>query len=246
MTKLQQIQDATTRRAITGALEAARGSYEEIRAARDELNAMESRGVYAEGYVEEQRRARADGVRASVEARLEGARDGVASARSATEGKLDKMTAVKPDQLAAAHGALAPFFGDLRENPGQLLTAYEQSFDVPADRRAIEELVARALRVLPDDPERGVFELNWERLRDRLEDRLPFEQREPRLMLGELERTVEYLAAVEQATTHAIRTLVNPRERGNLTALTRASVYEEEMIGESPAEAHIPMIRGAA
>ena len=246
MTTLEQIKDTTARNAISGALEASRASYEEIRAARDELNAMESQGVYAENYVEEQRRARADRVRGIVEAKLNGAREKVGAARSAIEGKLERMTAVKPDELAAAHGALAPFFGDLRETPGQLLTAYEQSFDVPADRRAIEELAARALRVLPDDPQRGLFENNWERLLERLEDRLPLEQREIRDTLRELERVPEYLAAVEQATTYAIRALVNPRERGNLTALTRASVYEEELTGESAAERDIPMLRGAA
>ena len=246
MTTLEQIRDTTARNAISTALEASRASYEEIRTARDELNAMESAGVYAEGYVEDQRRQRADRVRQSVEARLEGARQKVGAARSTIEAKLDRMTAVKPDELAAAHGALAPFFGDLREDPRQLLTAYEQSFDVPADRRAIEELAQRALRVLPDTPGRGVFESDWERLRERLEDRLPLEHREGRATVAELGRCVEYLAAVEQATTHAIRTLVNPRERGNLTALTKASVYEEELTGESPAERDIPMLRGAA
>lgn len=246
MTTLEQIKDTTARNAISGALEASRASYEEIRIARNELNAMESGGVYAAGYVEEQREQRADRVRGIVEAKLGDARDRVSAARTTIEAKLHKMTAVKPDELAAAHGALAPFFGDLRENPGQLLTAYEQSFDVPADRRAIEELAERALRVLPDDPQRGLFESNWERLVERLEDRLPVEHREIRATVGELGRATEYLAAVEQATTYAIRGLVKPRQAGNLTALAKVSTYEEEMLGESPAEASIPMIRGAA
>ncbi len=246
MTRLEQMKDTTTRSAIGAALEASRASYEEIRIARDELNAMESGGVYAAGYVEEQREQRADRVRGIVEAKLNGARERVGAARSAIEGTLARMTAVKPDELAAAHATIAMFLGDLRENPEQLVTAYEQSFDVPADRKAIEELVARALRTLPDTPERGMFESKWTMLQKRLEDRLPAKEREPRAMLAELERAVEYLASVEQATTAAIRGLVNPRNGGNLTAYAKASVYEEELAGISPLEANIPMTQGAA
>lgn len=246
MTTLQELQDTTTRNAIGAALEAARASYEEIRIARDELNAMETGGVYAAGYIEEQRQQRADRVSLGVEARLNDARERVGAARASTEGKLASLTAVNPEALAAAHSTIAMFLGDLRENPGQLVTAYEQSFDAPADRRAIEELAARALRTLPDTPARGLFESNFERLRERLEDRLPPEQREPRIMLVELERAMEYLANVEQATTYAIRSLVNPRQAGNLTAFSKASVYEEDLAGESPIEAAIPMTRGAA
>lgn len=165
MTRLEEIQDAAARNAIGAALEAARVSYEEIKAARDDLNAMEARGVYTEGYVEEQRRRQAGAVRQSVEARLAGGRRGVEAARGPVEGKLQKLTAVKPEQLAAAHSAISMFLGDLRESPEQLLTAYEQSFDVPADRRAIEELAQRALRVLPT-PGRGIFEGRWEELQN--------------------------------------------------------------------------------
>jgi hypothetical protein len=54
------------------------------------------------------------------------------------EGKLEKLAAVESRQLAAAHGAISMVLKNLRESPEQLLAAYEQSFDVPADRRAIE------------------------------------------------------------------------------------------------------------
>jgi hypothetical protein len=246
MTTLEQIKDTTTRSAISGALEASRASYEEIRKARNELHAMESSGVYAEGYVEDQRRQRAERVRKGVEARLEGARDRVGAARSALASKFERMAGVKPEQVAAAQSSLAMFMGDLRENPEQLLTAYEQSFDAPADRKAIEAMVVQALRVLPDDPRRGLLEANFEKLRERLEDRLPVEQREIRPLIGELERALEYLAHVEQVTTSAIRGLVDPRQSGNLTAFAKASVYEEELTGASPMQDAIPMTSAAA
>ena len=241
MTTLQEIQDTTASTAIEAALEAARSCYAEIREARDDLNAMEKQGVYAEGHVEEQRRQRADAARESVEARLTGARRKVEAAEASVEGKLEKLTAVEPARLAAAHGAISMFLGDLRENPAQLLTAYEQSFDVPADRRAIEELAQRALRVLPDTQKRGLFKARWEEMQKRLEDRLPFDQRAPRAALNELARAFGYLASVEQATTAAIGALVNPRQRGKLTAYSFASVYERELIGEAAIESEIPM-----
>ncbi len=38
---------------------------------------------------------------------------------------------------------------------------------------------------------------------------------------------------MEQATTAAIRGLVDPRSRGNLTAYARARAFEEEAFGEA-------------
>lgn len=240
MTTLEEIQDNTTRNAIGAALEAARACYGEITRARDELNAMESQGVYAEGYIAEQREETAGQVRQVVEGHLDGARAKLDDACLTVTRKLDKLTKLDPDQLAAARGQVAMFLGDLREEPEQLLTAYEQSFDVPTDRRAIEELAERALRVLPDTPDRGMFESNWNRLRERLENRLPFEQRRPRAALGELEQAREYLASVEQAVIASIRALVNPRQTGNLTAYSRVYAYEKELTGEPAIEASVP------
>ncbi len=236
MTKLEEMQDATARNAVGAALEAARESYREIREARDELNEMESRGVYAEGYVEEQRSDRAEAVRASVQDRLADARKKAGAAGDSIEGKLEKLAAVEPEELAAAHRAISPFLGDLRGEPERLLGAYERSFDVPADRRAIEELAERALRVLPE-PSRGLFAPRWEELQKRLEDRLPAEQRPLRAALNELARAVGYLAAVEQVTTDAVNGLVEPRAGRNLTAFSQAHAYEQEVSGESAVRA---------
>ncbi len=63
---------------------------------------------------------------------------------------------------------------------------------------------------------------------------LPFEQREARATLRELDRTKEYVGAVEQATTAATRGLVDPRTRDNLTAYARARAraFEEEAFGK--------------
>lgn len=240
MTMLEEIQPIAARNAIGAALDAARSCYGEVTDARDRLNAMEAGGVYAEGYIAEQREEAARRVRQAVDSHLNGARERIESASLAVTRRLEELAAVDPDELAAAQGQISLFFGDLREDPRQLLTAYEQSFDIPADRRAIEELAARALRVLPDTPDRGVFEADWNRLKDRLENRLPSEQRQPRIALNELERAREYLADVEEAVTAAIAALVDPRRNGNLTAYSKAHIYEEDLAGESIIAASIP------
>ncbi len=186
-------------------------------------------------------------MRQAVEARLVGARGKVEAARSAIEGTLARLTRVDPGRLAAAHGQISMFLGDLREDPGQLLAAYEQSFEVPEDRRAIEELAQRALKVLPDTPQRGMFEAKWNRLRERLEEGLPVEHRRAKGALGELERAREYLGYVAVVTAAAAAEgLVDPRRGGNLTAFSKAAAYERELSGESAIESRLPAAAAAA
>jgi hypothetical protein len=240
MPRLEEIQNATARSAIGAALEAAQASYDEIAQARDALNELESSGVYAEGYLEEQREARAQSVRQSVEQRISNARDRVDSAAQRVGRELDNLSAVDPARLAAAQSQISMLLGDIREDPEQLLVAYRQSFDVPEDRRAIEELAARALRILPDTTERGIFEAKWNQLREQLEERRPVEERTARRALAELERASEYLGNVHQVTDAGVRGLTDPRSGGNLTAYSQAHIYERELAGDSAIKATLP------
>ena len=246
MTTLEQIQDTTARSAIGEALQAARASYEEITAARDELNALEASNVYSDFHIAEQRSQRADAVRQVVEGRITGARESVAVAFEDISGRLSKLTAVDPERLSTVQGQITMFTGDLREDPAQLFVVYEQSFDIPEDRRAIEDLAERALRVLPDTPARGDFERRWNALRKRLENRLPEKERTLRAALTELEQTREYLGAVAQATTASIDGFTNPRQRGNLTAYSKAHTYESELAGESSIQSRLPAASAAS
>lgn len=233
--------------AETSALEAARASYQEIASARDELNALEARGVYQPGYIEEQRQETAARVRQGVEVRLAGAGERVEAARGTVEGQLAELKAVDPSKLAAATGQFQLVFGSsLRENPEMLLQAYEKSFDNPVDRRALEELADRLLRTLPGDAESGVFESKWDRLQERLEDRLPKGEREARRGLKALERAAGYLHDVAVVTSAAIKGLTNPRQGGNLTVATRVHTYERELSGGSAVEGTLPQAFSSA
>jgi chromosome segregation ATPase len=237
---LEEIQNTNARNAIGAALDAAQASYEEIAQARDALNELESSGVYAENYLEQQRAQRAQRVRQNVEQRISNARARVDSASQSIEQELTTLGVVDPGRLAAAQSQISMLLGDIREDPEQLLVAYQQSFDVPEDRRAIEELVQRALRILPDTPQRGLFEGKWNQLREQLEERRPVEERDARRNLTELERAREYLGHVNQVTDAAIRGLTDPRSGGNLTAYAQAHVYEEELTGESAIKETLP------
>ncbi len=137
------------------------------------------------------------------------------------------------EEIAAATTRISLVYGDgLREDPEQLFAYYRNTFDHPGDRRAVEELAERLLGALPESPGKEVFRSRWEGLREELAERLPAEQREARATLSVLERAREYVATVEQATTAEIRGLVEPRERGNLTAYARARAFEEAFFGE--------------
>ncbi len=233
MKAIHELQDERARRAISAAGAAARDSYEEISQARDELNALEAEGVYVPDYLEERRREAAERVRASVGQRLDQARRQVEAEASRVASGLDRAGRVDAQEIAAATSRIGLVYGDgLRENPDELMRYYRNTFDDPADRRAVEDLAERLMSALPDGPGKETFRLGWERLREELADRLPLEQREARATLGALERAKEYVAAVEQATTAEIRSLVDPRERGNLTAYARARAFEEEAFGE--------------
>ncbi len=151
-----------------------------------------------------------------------------------------------PDRLATAQGQLSMLLGDLRADPEQLLEAYLGSFNVPEDRRAIEELAQRALRILPDTLQSGFFETKWGQLLEQLEDRLPEEERNARRGLTEFERAREYLGYVSQATTPAIRGLTDPRAAGNLTAFSKAHTYEQELSGESAIKETLPSAAASA
>lgn len=240
MPRLEEIENIVTRRAITAALEAARGSYGEIASAHDELNALEAQGVYQPGFIEERRQETAKRVRQSVEGRVAGAQERIGLARKTIERELAKAPAVDPGQLAAAQGEISMLLGDLREDPDQLLAAYEQSFGDAPSRRAIENLAGRVAQVLPDTPKRGIFESNFARLRERLEYRLPQEEKALRQNLSNLHRAAEYLNDVLASLHAAIKGLVNPRQGGNLTIASRVFTYEREVSGASAIEDTLP------
>ena len=233
MPRLEDIQNTTARSSIAQAMDAAQASYEEIAQARDALHELEASGVYAENFLEQKREQRAQSVRQNVEQRISNARSRLNSASQSIEAELARLGAIDPDRLAVAQSQISMLLGDIREDPEQLLVAYRQSFDVPEDRAAIEELVSRALRILPDTPQRGVFEARWNQLREQLEEKRPMEERVARRALTELERAREYLGYVHQVVDAAIRGLTDPRSGGNLTAYAKVHVYEEELTGES-------------
>lgn len=232
--------------AVGAALEAARKSYAAIQQARDALNQLESAGVYQPGYVEEQRQQRADDTTQSVGAILDGARQRVEDATSRVRASLDRARTLEPAQVTAPKGEIAIFLGDLGGDPDQLLGIYERSFDDPPARRAVEQLAQRALTVLPGSPGRDAFEVQWARLQERLEDRLPERERGLRQGLAELERTGEYLNNVAAATTAAILGLADPRQPGNLTAYSQAVLFEKEHAVDSAIERALPMARANA
>lgn len=237
----EEIQHNAARTAIRGALEAARASYAEIREVWDGLNELESSGVYAPGYIEEQREQRAAAVRQSVEARLVGARQGVDNARRQVESRIEEWRQVSADQYAAATAQLQMAVGDrLHDNPEMLLSLYENLYDTPADRRAIEDLAGRLLAVLPEGTARISFEDRWSRLQESLSTRLPEEQRIERKALAELDRAREYVGDAETAVTSAIAGLTNPRDGGNLTAFSKALTYERELAGEGIIDMQLP------
>jgi hypothetical protein len=207
---------------------------------------MESWGVYTDSYVEEQRRERAEIARRYVEARLASAEGRVEEARGVTRGYLDELTDLGAEVLTV-QGQISALLGDLRENPDQILMVYENSFDLPADRRAIEDLAERVLRVLPDTQERSSFAAKWESLQEKLEDRLPEKERMLRRDLASLERASAYLSDVLTVANGAVKSLASPRSasEGNLTAYARAVAFEKEF-GENPIppiEQHVPLAK---
>ncbi len=239
-TKLEEMANIPARNAIAQALEAAQAAYGEIQKSRNYLSKLEAGQVYADTYIEAERLRRSESTREAVQGHIAGARRALERARASVEQQLARVTAVSPEKMAAAQGQLGMFLGDLSEDPSSLLGAYERSFDHPADRHALQDLASRALRVLPDSREKCAFEVQWGRLRERLEDRLPAEERELRRGLSELGRAEEYLGHVNAATEAAIEGLTGKGRGRNLTAFSQAHRYELEMVGRSTIEDRLP------
>src|SRR5215212_9100840 len=103
--------------AVTSALEAASEAYAQISGARNELNALEARGVYAENYIAQQRQQRAASVRSGAEQRLRGAQESIGANQTRIVSRVESARAIDPDTLGSAQSTLAPFMGDPRETP---------------------------------------------------------------------------------------------------------------------------------
>lgn len=217
-----------------------RAAVEEVLSARSRMEQTRSSGMYTEEYLSETRRKIADEARGKVTGYLEGAAEVVQAAEKSANKRIEEARHVDPSRLAIATTQLQMVLGDsLRQDPEKLLSVYEASFDDPVDRRAIEDLAEKLMRVMTDSPENRIFAHKWAEVERSLESKLPKEEREARRDLAELEAVSGYLGHAQQIMDHAVKRLSGEVAQDTMiygTTRYYAIEYEKQKGDEAPTE----------
>jgi hypothetical protein len=162
--------------------------------------------VYREEHLAEQRAKIASEARGEIEAHLGSAAKSLEDARVRARKELEKRRKVDPAQLAATTAQLQMVLGNsLAEQPERLLDLYEMSFDNPVERRVIEDLAQRVIRVMPHSAQKMRFADRWEERQRSLVDKLPEEERQVLAEIEAVDRIAEdYLTPASKALDYAI------------------------------------------